>query len=298
MPEAATTTASPASGTTATTDVTATTQAATNGAATADIGWRSSLPDDIRADATLAKYTDVTALSKAHIDLQKKMGIPSIPKPQANWTAQDYEKHYTELGRPEKPDGYGFKPLEKVPEGMTYSPEQDKWFMETAHKAGLTTAQATMLRESFVQMQVQQNEGLAKKTADYKAMLADGDRKIRMEFGPKYDAMMDGAQRVVAQFGSPELKTLLEQTGLHEHPAIVRFVANVGSVLNDHSVITGIPRLSGNFQGGPAAAQAELTKMETDPNTAKILADAHHPQHDNLVKRRAELHRAMVPVQS
>jgi hypothetical protein len=258
--------------------------------------WRSSLSDDIRGDATLGKYNDVGALAKAHIELTKKLGTPTLPKPQQTWTEKEWGDLHSALGRPDKPDGYGFKPLEKVPEGMRYAPEQDKWFSETAHKMGLNTAQASGMREAFVAFQVQQAAGLAEQSVAQKAALEEGTRKLQMEYGTKWDAAIDGAQRVVNEFGSPELKELLQSTGLHEHPAVVGFIAKLGQTMLDHSVITGIPRISGSFNAGPAAAQAELAKMDSDPEVRKALVKASHPQHDALVKKRADLMRSMVPV--
>jgi|ERR1700734_937037 len=258
--------------------------------------WRNSLPDDIRGEATFGKYNDVASLAKSHLELQKKMGVPSLPKPQDTWTEKEYGELWNQLGRPENPEGYGFKPLEKIPEGLSYSPEQDKWFAEQAHKTGLTSAQASALREQWVNYQAKQAEGNAEASKAYAAKIEEGTRKLQMEYGTKYTAALDGAEKVVQQYGSDELKELLKTTGLHKHPAVMGVFAKIGQVMMDHSVITGVPRISGNFGGSPSSAQAELQKMDADPAIRKILATARDPQHDAMVKRRAELHRAMVPV--
>lgn len=259
--------------------------------------WRSTLPDDLRSHAGLSKFNDVNSLAKSFVEQEKIVLSPRLPAPQANWTEKEYGELYAKLGRPEKPEGYNFKPLENLPEGLTASPEQDKWFSEKAHKLGLTGPQATALREEFVNFQAERAKVGIEQTKTERAAQEAGLAKLKSEYGTKWDAAQDAAYRVVEQMGGKEAQEFLSKSGLGNNPVLIRMMIKIGQTLTDHSIITGIPRISGAFNSSPAQAQEELRKMDADPEQRKILTTASHPQHDALIKRRAELQRSMVPVE-
>ena len=66
--------------------------------------WRSSLPDELKNDATLQNFKDVESLAKTVVHQQKVLGsrIP-IPK-----TDEERSELYTKLGRPESGEAYDF----------------------------------------------------------------------------------------------------------------------------------------------------------------------------------------------
>jgi hypothetical protein len=276
------------------------TPAAAPAAATASAepgAWRTSLPEDIRASSTLEKYNDIPSLAKAHLELEKKLGEPKLPMPTATWTEKEYGDLYGKLGRPDKPEGYTFTEIKDVPAGLQYSPEQDTWFKNQAHKLGLSTAQAAKLRDEFVGFQAERAKGIGEQAVKTQAAQEAELTKLKTEYGPKWDASIDGANRVISEYGGKEVADFLSNSPLGNDPRMIRMMVKIANVLQDHSVITGVPRISGAFNASPAAAQAELAKMEADPEARKALTKASHPRHDELVKRRAELQRAMVPVE-
>jgi hypothetical protein len=61
--------------------------------------------------------------------------------------------------------------------------------------------------------------------------------KADKEFGGAgYDANLAGARKAIAKFGSPELKAVLEQSGLGNHPELVRAFVRVGKAMAEDSV--------------------------------------------------------------
>jgi hypothetical protein len=81
--------------------------------------------------------------------------------------------------------------------------------------------------------------------------------------GANFDANVQTAQRALARFGSPELKGLLETTGLGNHPALVRAFVQIGKQIRedtpDYGSLNGGARKSNAevfYGGNPATAGA------------------------------------------
>lgn len=51
--------------------------------------------------------------------------------------------------------------------------------------------------------------------------------------GAQFDANVQTAQRAMARFASPELKDLLNTTGLGNHPALLKLFVNVGKQIRE-----------------------------------------------------------------
>lgn len=62
--------------------------------------------------------------------------------------------------------------------------------------------------------------------------------------GSKLPATLASANKVLAKFASPELKTLLDQSGLGNNPELIRVFARIGAVLSEDTLDTG----NGNAQ--------------------------------------------------
>lgn len=71
--------------------------------------------------------------------------------------------------------------------------------------------------------------------------------RIDPEFGgTNLDANMVHASRAMTAFATPELKTLLDQSGLGNHPELVRFMVKAGKAIGEDKVVTGgIPASGG-----------------------------------------------------
>ncbi|MNE80633.1 hypothetical protein D3C80_1772220 [compost metagenome] len=62
--------------------------------------------------------------------------------------------------------------------------------------------------------------------------------------GANFDANVDTAQKALADFGTPELTTMLKESGLGSHPEVVRFFHKVGQQLAEgklHRTSTEVP---------------------------------------------------------
>jgi hypothetical protein len=140
------------------------------------------------------------------------------------------------------PDKYDFAAV-KLPDGVTLDAELLSE-LEPAFKAeGLSQEAASKLVEAHANA-VGKLE--AKREADFKQWMATTVKgyqdTLRKEWGSEHDANVTVAQRGIARFCAPELKKLLDDTGLGSHPEFVRAFHQIGKmVLEDKPPITGLP---------------------------------------------------------
>jgi len=132
-----------------------------------------------------------------------------------------------------------------VPEGVTLNPELLGEFKGVAQAMGLKQEQAQQLTDLGVKLTqgllAQQAQALeTQKTAWFNETKADAEIG-----GDKFDASMTAAARAVKQFVPDELKLLFDQTGIGNHPDLVKAFVKIGSMLKEDGVVAGSSRLGG-----------------------------------------------------
>jgi hypothetical protein len=143
-----------------------------------------------------------------------------------------------EKAKPEgAPESYEFAPIE----GVNFDTEVIGAFSEAAKKANLTqdAAQGLLAEVAPVMAARQAAQIEAAKTAWAESSKAD------KEFGgEKLQANLAVAQKAMDAFGSPELKTLLNESGLGNHPEVIRLLFKAGNAISED-----------RFRGGSSGAQ-------------------------------------------
>jgi len=141
--------------------------------------------------------------------------------------------------KPAAPEKYEFA----APEGQALDANALAVFEPIAKELGLTQEQAQKLVDIYPQIQQQQAEAWSKQIADWGEQVK-ADKEIG---GDKFNASVGLAQRALDQFGNPELREYLNESGLGNHPALVRFCAKVGKSIAEDSFV--VPN-----QGGQRSA--------------------------------------------
>ena len=136
-----------------------------------------------------------------------------------------------------------------VPEGITLNADLLGEFKGIAQSMGLKQEQAQQLTDLGVKLTngllAQQAQALeAQKTTWYNETKADAEIG-----GDKFDVSMAAAARAVKQFVPDELKALFDQTGIGNHPALVKAFVKIGGMLKEDGVVAG----SANIAGGKDA---------------------------------------------
>lgn len=71
--------------------------------------------------------------------------------------------------------------------------------------------------------------------------------------GAHFDANVAVAKKALDSFGTPELKAALDETGLGNHPEVIRLLANIGKRISED----GMASITGNG-GGAQRSQADV----------------------------------------
>jgi len=215
---------------------------------------------------------------KGYAEAQKFIG-GSIKIPGKDAKPEEWDKYYAKLGRPEGADKYATN-MPDLPEGFAWDEGQMKSFFETAHKAGLSTAQAQSLVDWYA--------------ADQKGVLKAGDEAIKAaeetlkgEWKAAYPRNLGLAKAAAKEIGGKELIDLLDQTGLGNHPVILKAFAKLGRSLAEDGVI------SGEVEGVP-------TNEAVQKQIADVMNDKKHPYwnrslagHDEAVQEMARFHQLL-----
>jgi hypothetical protein len=192
--------------------------------------WRTSLPEEMRGDKSFEKFKGVPDLAKSYVEIQKTMGN-AIHIPRAEATPEELDKFYARLGRPESADKYELKRPEMA-EGAKYDEEMEAAFKPIAYKAGLTPRQAQTILDEY-------NTVTAKRMEGYSKTMEDGVGKLKTEWGQNYDKNIGLAGRAVKELGGDELRAMLEETGLGNHPVLIKVFAKLGQDLVEEPMLIG-----------------------------------------------------------
>lgn len=130
------------------------------------------------------------------------------------------------------PESYDFK----APEGKAYDAAVLEPFAAAAKEANLTQDAAQKLLDKMAPALVERQQTQVKAVQD--GWLASS--RVDKEFGgDKLAENLAVAKKGLDTYASPELKTLLNETGLGNHPEVIRLMFKVGQSLKEDSFVTG-----------------------------------------------------------
>ena len=132
-------------------------------------------------------------------------------------------------GAPEK---YEFK----APEGAQLNEAVLGAFSEVAKDLNLTQDVAQQILDKVAPMMANQQAEAVKNVRTQWLESAKTDQEFG---GDKLAANLAVAQKALAQFGTPELKTLLQESGLGNHPEIIRAFYRAGKAISEDGFVAG-----------------------------------------------------------
>jgi hypothetical protein len=249
--------------------------------------WRDSLPEDIRGHASLKAVQDVGALAKGYIHAQSMVGAEKIAVPSKHATDEDWTQVYRKLGLPESVDKYEVK----APEGAQLDEGFMKGFKEAALKSGVLPKQAEKLVGWYSEAASKALE--AQQTA-LQTQRTEGLNTLKKEWGQGWDKNVAMAKAAVKEYGGEEFGKFLKDTGLTNDPAMIKFMAKLGSTLTEAQMHgAGSGRMDGLT---PAEAQTKINTILSDATHPYNVGG--HPNHDAAVKEVQGLWASIASAQS
>jgi hypothetical protein len=199
-------------------------------------------------EAATAATTEPTATSEA--------GTTATGQPEVKPAAEATTKTPEGTKPPES------KPLElKLPEGSHLTAEAVEKVAARAKELNLTPeqAQAELQRESdLVKTFV---EGEKQKLAKEVTAWVDETRKDTEIGGEKFAQSAEMAKRVVNRFGTDAFKKALNDTGLGNHPELVRVFVRIGRAMTEDQLVVA--------SGQPTAPRSAADVLYGDTSTTK-----------------------------
>lgn len=208
-----------------------------------------SLSEELRQAKSLSNFKDVNDLAKSYLHAQQLIG-----KRVQDMSPEDVAMLNGLRGVPDSSDKYQL-PEQAVPE------EAAKWYKDLAHKAGLTNQQAKEVFESYVNLERQANERMQAQRAEFKSQ---AEAELRREFGQGYTQQLQLAKSAVKAFGGDEVLKALNETGLGNHPSVIKMLAKIGENLLEDSIMEADK--SQVFGDTPDRVQATIDAKLKDPS--------------------------------
>lgn len=144
----------------------------------------------------------------------------------------------------------------KLPDGVDIDQDGLKAFTDIVNDKALKPAEKS---QRILDLAVKREQDAAQRFAD--TVKGWGDQiAADKELGNAENQAV--ARKLIEDFGTPELKGLLESSGMGNHPEIVRFVIKVGKALSEDAV----HRARGD---APAGAQRDPASVLYDKSTPK-----------------------------
>ncbi len=140
----------------------------------------------------------------------------------------------TKATEPVVPESYELK----MPEGVQLDSAAAEEFTAIAKELKLDQAAAQKLADIGAKMATRQAEAHAQLVETWTAQVKT-DKEIG---GDKLDENLGIARKAIDTFGSPELKDLLNSTGLGNHPEVVKLAFKVGKAISEDRFVTGSPK--------------------------------------------------------
>ena len=136
---------------------------------------------------------------------------------------------------PGAPAEYEFKPSE----GQTLDERVLDKFKASVRELNLTNDGAQSILDNVLpKMAEVAEEKLAGLRAEWKALAKQDD-----EFGGAgFETNVKIANQALDRFGSDEMKSLLIESGLGDHPAFVRAFFRIGKAISEDTILTGGPK--------------------------------------------------------
>jgi hypothetical protein len=233
-----------------------------------------------------AGIKDVGSLAAKARNAESLIGN-SVRVPSDDATAEDWQKFYAKVGRPEKADGYEFKLPDGLPEDLPYDAEFANEFKAWAHETGLTPKQAQALHDKFVGktagMTAAQREAMTASMNERAIKATEGMEKAwKAQAGtPEYQARLQFADRAIRNLGGDALIEEMKSAGLMGadttiySPMLMDALSKVGEALYREDTFEG------GSHGGAADnpfATGNLTQQmqvaRSDPDRARRMAVA------------------------
>lgn len=243
--------------------------------------WLDFIPEDLKEDPSITKYTDFGAFVKGHVNAVGMIGKDKLVLPE---TDDQWSDTFDKLGRPGAANEYGLT----VPEGVTDEQKFDDAFSETLgttlHGLGLSTKQAQGVSDFMYSTVATASENTSAVDTE---MAAAAATELRKEYGSQVDARIDASMRVVSELGGEGAGDQISKEDLALNPILVKVLSSIADKVLEETGLDG---------GDQGATRTDLQEQITETMSNPAYTDRKHIEHTSAVEKvfalRQRLHAA------
>ena len=241
---------------------------------TTEVSWRDSLPDDIKGNTSLEKFSDVSTLAKSYINAESMIGKDKMVVPGANTTEDEWNDIYTKLGRPSTPDEYNLELT--LQEGEVADDQLFASFKDAAHKNGLSPQQAQGILDYYNSISTQ---SLNEQSNAGVLAQEQSSRELREEWGRSYDDNLAKASQIGKQYLGEDAFQLQMADGsmLGDNATLIKGLAKLAMVMSEDTLVGDKDSVTSN-----AGVQDQLNNLTAPTSPYWNKSD---PQHDATVQK-------------
>lgn len=198
---------------------------------------------------TTPAQTNTEAATEVKADPSTLLGEGAPESQNTDAPKVDDKTDEAKSDEPVIPDKYELQ----MPEGFELDEEAWKVFEPEFRDLKLTNDQAQKLANANAKVERLKAEAMEKAFNAQVEKWAEDVKADKELGGQAFEQTRTDALRAVGKYGSPELKTLLNQTGLGNHPEFVRFCTRIGKELKEDNPIN-----PGGTAGGEKSIEERL----------------------------------------
>lgn len=139
-------------------------------------------------------------------------------------------------GGAEKPQGAPEKYEFKAPEGRDFDPDVIAQYSEVAKELNLPQDAAQKIIDKIAPALAEKQQRVLEEARNSWAESAKTDKEFG---GDKLNDSLAAAKKALDTFGSPELRTLLNESGLGNHPEVIRMMVRAGKAISEDKFVGG-----------------------------------------------------------
>lgn len=124
----------------------------------------------------------------------------------------------------------------KVPEGVEVNQPMLEKFKATAKELNLTQEAA----QKLIDLQIEHVQAISGSLlTTFNQIKTDWQKEAIAELGADYKKELVYAGKAIEKFGTPELRAILNQTGMGNHKELVKFFVKVGKLVSEDTFVDG-----------------------------------------------------------
>lgn len=250
------------------------------------------------SESLAKKFTRPEALARSYETLEKQIGAKGVIVPGPNATADERNAFHKAMGRPDKPEEYGFTKPATIKVGDKDMPVPDlAWDAKRAsswqaklHEMGVPKDTANRIMSAALEESV---TGLSMIQEAQNQHAESAKAALQKEWGADYEVNLAAAKKAAKDFGGDELTN---HPGLGNDPVMIKALAKIGRATSERPG-TGTRQQAGNNQLTAAEAKAEGDKLtaEIGKRTKENRNWANSAEAQQMKARKSELFKAAYP---